>query len=133
MNRKLSEIVRVDQVVTPVDIATDRTGVYLPLADYRQVMATVTTDTVAATKNVTVQLFQAKDAAGTGAKALSALVTKVAATGGEKITLSVEANTSKLEKGYTHVTAQVTSDTAVALLGAAVLVRGGGRFGTGRA
>jgi hypothetical protein len=126
---KISETIRVDQIISPVDIDTDRTGLWLPVTHYRRALAVVTTDTVAQTKNVTIQLMQATDAAGTNAKALSDVVTKVAPTGGAKLTLQVEAKSDELDEGFTHVSAKVTSDNGAVVNGAAVLIRGEGRYG----
>lgn len=132
MNRKISETIRVDQGFAPVDIVTAQTSVYLSMENYRQIEGVVTTNTVAQTKNVTIQLFQAKNAAGLEAKALTGVVTSVAPTGGAKLTVVVEADASRLDEGFTHVAAKVTSDNGAALLAAAVLIRANGRFGTSR-
>ena len=132
MNRLISEAVRIDSAFAPADVATaDKTGVYVFMGNYRRVLAFVTTAAVTSGKNVTIQLLQAKDAAGTGAKALSAIVTN-ASTGGA-VTASVEATASDLDvtNGYQYVTAQVTSDDTVAVSGTAILIRGEARFGTG--
>lgn len=129
MHAKISEKVRIDQAFAPVDIDNDQVGVWLPMAHYRRALGVVTVNTVAQTKNVTIQLMQAQDASGTGSKPLSDVVTKIAPTGGSKMTLLTEAMSDEMDEGFTHVSVKVTSDTAVALLAAALLIRGEGRFG----
>lgn len=131
MLKLISEVVRVDQAIAPVDYSTaDRTSSYIPMENYRQVQGVLNTATVAAASNATIQLMQAQDASGTGAKALSAVVSKVAAAGGEAFTLDVEANASDLDVDFTHVAVQITSDQATAVNGSAVFIRGNGRHGT---
>lgn len=126
-------MIKTDQAIAPVDITTDRTGSYVAMRNYRQVQALVTTATVPTDSVVTVQLLQAQDDSGTGEKALSAVVSQTAASGGEAITLTVEANASDLDDGFTHVTAQVTCDDDAAVNGAALLIRANGRYGTSEA
>jgi hypothetical protein len=133
MHAKISEKIRIDQAFAPVDIDADQTGAWFSMVHYRRVLGVVTANTVAQTKNVTIQLMQAQDASGTGAKALSGIVTKVAGTGGQKLTLEVEAMSDAMDEGFTHVTVKVTSDTATALLAAALIVRGEGRYGVSMA
>ncbi|MCL6453556.1 MAG: hypothetical protein K6T78_08005 [Alicyclobacillus sp.] len=130
--RKISEAVRIDTAFAPVDVATnDQTGAWVEMADYRRVLAYATTAAVANGKHVTLQLLQARDANGTGSKALSDVVT-VTSTGGA-VTASVEAQASDLDlaNGYGFVTAQVTCDDGSAVVGTAILIRGDARFGTG--
>lgn len=127
----ISEVVRVDQAIAPVDYSTtDRTSSYFSMENYRQVQGVLNTATVAAASNATIQLMQAQDSSGTGAKTLSALVTKVAGVGGEAFVLSIEADASDLDDGFTHVAVQITSDQGTAVNGSAVLIRGNGRHGT---
>lgn len=131
MNRKISELVKVTRAIVDADITAAKTGGYVSLVDYRQAQAVVTTGTVAATKKVTVQLMQATSSAGAGAKVLGDPVEVVAGTGGEAITVAVEANASQLDDGFTHIGVQTVSDNATAVIGAAVIIRANGRYGTG--
>lgn len=135
MLKLISEMVKVDQGFAPADIATDTTSLYFFMANYRQVQAIVNVNTVADTKNVVVQLMQATDSAGTGAKVLGDAVTQVAGTGGTKMNISVESDASLMDtaNGFTHVAVKVTSDTVAALLAAAAIIRGNGRYGTSQA
>jgi len=123
---KLSELVQVQEGVTPQDIVGGKTSSYYSMAGIGRVLAVLTTATVAETKKATIQLMQAKDDQGTGAKVLGTAVEKVADAGGEVIFLQVEAKASDLDlaNGYTHVAVQVSSDDAVAVNGAAVLIFG---------
>lgn len=123
---KISERVQIKQGVTPQDIVGGETSGYYSMAGVGRVLAQLTTATVAATKKATIQLMQAKDAAGTGAKALGAAVEKVAGPEGEAIFIQVEAGTSDLDvaNGYAYVAVQVSSDNASAVNGAAILIFG---------
>lgn len=128
MGRKLTEVVKFVQAITPQDIATDRTSAYQPMKDVGRVVATANIATVAEGKKATIQILQAKDSSGTGAKALSALVEDTAGTGGEAMYLKVEAEAADMDDGFTHVAVQVTSDTAVAVIGSADLLFGDFRY-----
>ncbi|MGD9644056.1 MAG: hypothetical protein AB7V08_15160 [Elusimicrobiales bacterium] len=125
-NMKLSELVRVQRAITPQDIVGGKTSAYYSMTGIGRVMAVLTTALIAAGKKATIQLMQAKDAAGTGAKPLGAAVEKVAGGTGEEIVLQVEAKASDfdLANGYSHVAVQVSSDNATAVNGAAVLIFG---------
>jgi polyphosphate kinase 2 (PPK2 family) len=126
-NMKLSELVQVKQAVVPQDIVGGKTSAYYSMAGIGRVLAVLTTDTIAQTKKATIQLMQAKDAAGTGAKVLGSAVEKVVAdAAGENVFLTAEAKASDLDlaNGYTHVAVQVSSDNAMAVNGAAVLIFG---------
>ncbi|MGB9845889.1 MAG: hypothetical protein ACPLRH_00095 [Desulfotomaculales bacterium] len=124
---KLSELIKVQKAVAPADIITAKTSVYYSMAGIGRVLAVLTTATIAQGKKATIQLMQAKDAAGTGAKALGAAVEKVVTdAAGEAVFLTAEAKASDLDlaNGYSHVAVQVSSDNATAVYGAAVLIFG---------
>lgn len=123
---KLSELVQVKQAVVPQDIVGGKTSAYYSMSGIGRVLAALTTGTIAETKKATIQLMQAKDATGTGAKALGTAVEKIAGVGGEAIFLTAEVKASDLDlaNGYTHVAVRVSSDNATAVNGAAVLIFG---------
>lgn len=125
-NMKLSELVQAQRAITPQDIVAGKTSAYYSMSGIGRVMAVLTTATIAAGKKATIQLMQAKDAAGTGAKVLGAAVEKVAGGTGEEIFLQVEAKAPDLDiaNGYSYVAVQVSSDNATAVNGAAVLIFG---------
>lgn len=130
MNRKISELIRTLLGVLNADIAAaDRTGAYHDVSGANRIMARLDTGAVGAGNNATIQLLQAKDDAGTGAKALSAAVSKVSAAGGV-LAVEVEAKTEDMDtnNGFTHVAVQVGSDNATAVIGSAVLLLAGNRF-----
>jgi hypothetical protein len=131
LNKKLSELIRIDQAIAPVDIDTDRTSNYFSMANYRQALAVLTTAALADTKNATIQLLQATNSAGAGSKALSSVVTDIA-SGSEALTIQVEAKAEDMDlaNGFTHIAVKVTTDNGAAVNGAAVLIRGDGRYGT---
>lgn len=125
---KITELHKIDTVLAPIDITTPRTGVWKPAAMYRRFAAVLVTDTVATTKVATLQLYQAQDVNGTGAKALGDPVS-VAASGSQKLTLQVERMQAEMDEGFTHVTARATSDNSTAVSAVAILIRGEGRYG----
>lgn len=130
--RTISEEVRVDSAIAPTNIqAGTETGTWVSMANYRRVLAVLTSAAPAAGKDVTLQLMQATSAAGAGAKALSALVTVVSTGAAIETTVEAQASDLDLVNGFGYVTAQVTCNDAVAVQGAALLIRGDARFGTG--
>ncbi|WP_156896617.1 hypothetical protein [Desulfovirgula thermocuniculi] len=123
---KLSELVRVKQAIIPQDIVGGKISAYYSMSGIGRVLAVLTTGVIAEAKKATIQLMQAKDANGTGAKPLGSAVEKVAGAGGEEIFLTAEAKATDLDlaNGYGYVAVQVSSDNATAVNGAAVLIFG---------
>jgi len=137
---KLSELIQVQEAVAPQDIVGGKTSAYYSMAGIGRVLAVLTTAgtvtlsdgtntvtaTIAAGSKVTLQLMQAQDDQGTGAKALGNPVEKVASANGEAMFLTVEAKASDLDlaNSYSYVAVQVNSDNAEAVYGAAALVFG---------
>lgn len=128
MNEKIFDKLKVDQAIAPQDVTTDRTSSYFPVADYGWVAAIVTTDAVAQTKVVTIQLLKAINANGDSPAAWSSVVTETAPTGGSTLTAKVEKDVDDIGDGYTHVAVKVTSDDTGNAVGAAVLLRGSPRY-----
>ncbi|ACL56986.1 hypothetical protein [Methylobacterium nodulans] len=114
--------------VVHADITTARTGAYYAAAGAQRIAADVVTGPIAATKKVTVQLLQATDGAGAGAKPLGAPVEKVAPAGGGALLVTAEAKTEQLDDGYSYVAVQISSDNAGAVIGTAVLLFGDNRY-----
>lgn len=128
---KFTEKAARDVAIPMQDIDTaDVTGAYYPVADYRRLYAGLITATVAQTKAATLQFFQAKDAAGTGAKALGAEVSSVAPNGGAKLFLEQEAYVSEMDSnnGFTHVALKATCNVGSAVQATALLIRDQGRY-----
>ena len=129
MRGKIVENIKFAPGVLPQDITTDRTSAYYPMTNAARVAAQLTTGTIADTKKATVQLLQAKNATGTGAKALSALVEYVVDNeAGAPAFIQVEATADQMDKDFTHVAVKVTCDNAQAVQGAAVLAFGDLRY-----
>ncbi len=75
--QRITEGLKLDIGVAPVSLAsTSKTGDYYSLRDYRRAVGVLTADAMAVTKTAKLELFEAKDAAGTGAQ----LITGAAAT-----------------------------------------------------
>lgn len=130
MPRKLTEALQFDCIVPPQDVGTaDVTGTFVDVRDCNRFVVLAKAGAVTAAKTLTVQLRQAKDAAGTGAKDLGAPVTSVGAGGNPPADVEVEKRGDELDhkNGYTHVTAVLGIDEN-AKLGAAYVVRGDRRY-----
>ena len=130
MTMKLTEALQFDCIVPPQDVGTaDVTGTFTDVSNCKRFVVLAKAGAVTAAKILTVQLRQAKDAAGTGAKDLGAPVTSVGAGGNPPADVEIEKCSGDLDagNGFTHVTAVLGIDEA-AKLGAAYLVRGDRRY-----
>jgi hypothetical protein len=130
MTMKLSEALKIDCIVPPQDVGTaDVTGTWTDVSDCKRFVLLAKAGAVTAGKTLSVQLRQAKDAAGTGAKDLGAPVAAVGAGGNPPADVQVEKYAGELDaaNGFTHVTAVLGIDEN-AKLGAAYLVRGDRRY-----
>ena len=130
MPRKLTEALQFDCIVPPQDVGTaDVTGTFVDVSDCSRFVVLAKAGAVTAAKVLTVQLRQAKDAAGTAAKDLGAAVTAAGGGGNAPADVEIEKQTSELDgaNGFTHVTAVLGIDEN-AKLGAAYVVRGDRRY-----
>ena len=130
MPRKLTEELQFDCIVAPQDVGTaDVTGSWVDISNAKRFVVLAKAGAVTAVKALTVQLRQAKDAAGTDAKDLGAPVTSVGAGGNPPADVEIERYSGDLDatNGFTHVTAVLGIDEA-AKLGAAYVVRGDRRY-----
>jgi hypothetical protein len=130
MTRKLTEELAFDCVLPPQDVGTaDVTGSWTDVSNCGRFAVLAKAGAVTAAKILTVQLRQAKDAAGTAAKDLGAPVTSVGAGGNPPPDVEIEKLVSELDGagGFTHVTAVLGIDEA-AKLGSAYIVRGDRRY-----
>lgn len=131
MSRKLSQGLKATAgAVINADITTLRTGAYVEMAAAQRVMAIATTGSIAQTKKLAIQLKQAQDTSGTGAKNLGAEVDIVAPTGGSVLTGIAEAQINDLDlaNGYHCVAVAISSDNASGVAGSAVLILGNNRY-----
>ena len=125
---KLTEALDVVLGVTPQDIGTaDVTGAYVAVGNYREILATMVTASLTATKIAGISLLQATDASGTGAKALKAVVSSTAPTGNGVVIAEVGASVSELDSGFTHIAIKLTCNET-AKVGAATVALGGKRY-----
>lgn len=117
MSNHIAEAIEVKAVIAPVaqTAAGNTTGAYLPLPDYGTIDFVVRSGALAAGKKVTVEVFQASDAVGTGAAELTAYETVFTApTGGATDnTITVMIDSADVTKGF--VTVKVTNDAASAV------------------
>ncbi len=71
MNAKLSEISKFDIGLVPQTLNnSNATGAYYPMRDFRRALARLDAGAMAVSKSTKIELLQAQDAAGTGAKPL---------------------------------------------------------------
>lgn len=130
-NMKISEALRIEQGVLNADIATDRTSSYYDASGFRRFAAKVFAKDVNSDKNVTVQLLQATDSSGTGAKALSSLVTVLSddsPSGDVEAIAEAQDTDFDVANGFKYIAVQLTSDDTTVLANAN-LIMAGGRFG----
>ncbi|MCE9635800.1 MAG: hypothetical protein K8T90_08855 [Planctomycetes bacterium] len=130
MPRKLTEALQFDCLVAPADVGTaDVTGTYFDVSNAGRFAVLAKAGPVTAGKILTVQLRQAKDAVGTGAKDLGAAVTAAGAGGNAPADVEIEKTAADLDasNGFTFVTAVLGIDEN-AKYGAAYLVRGDRRY-----
>jgi len=128
--RKFTELVDRKHGVINADITTERTGAtYYSMKNFRKAIGVLVTDTVADTKKATVQLLQAKDAAGDGSKVLGTAVEAVS-SGGQVLVVTQEANAEDMDSagGYTFVGIKVSSNDTSAVIGAAAILLAEPRF-----
>lgn len=130
MNSKLTERLDLQSIIAPADVGTaDVTGTYVDVSKAGRFVVLAKAGAVTAGKILTVQLMQAQDAAGTGAKVLGAAVTAAGAGGAAPADVEVEKKVEELDgaNGFTHVTATLGIDEN-AKLGAAWIALGDRRY-----
>lgn len=130
MTMKLTEALAIDCIVPPQDVGTaDVTGSWIDVSKCGRFVVLAKAGAVTAAKVLTVQLRQAKDAAGTGAKDLGTPVTAVGVGGAAPPDVEIEKTPFDLDgaNDFTHVTAVLGIDEN-AKLGAAYVVRGERRY-----
>ena len=130
MNSKLTERLDLQSIIAPQDVGTaDVTGTYVDVSKAGRFVVLAKAGAVTAAKILTVQLMQAQDAAGTGAKVLGAAVTAAGAGGAAPADIEIEKKVEELDgaNGFTHVTAVLGIDEN-AKLGAAWIALGDRRF-----
>lgn len=132
MSKKISECLDFQYGVQHADITTIRTGPYADVSGAARILGSGQTETVvAATKVLTVQLKQATDSAGAGAKNLGTAVTVTAPTGGSKLKAVQEVHQSDLDEagGFKFVAVSIVSDHTSACVAGSQLVLGDLRYG----
>lgn len=126
----MNEELEVVAGVAPQDIGTaDVTGSYLPMEGADQILATLTTESLTAAETATVELLQATDSSGTGAKALATAVTGTAPTGNGAVTVSVGIKSDDFDTNndFAYYAVKVTCSEA-GKVGAALVARGHLRY-----
>ena len=119
----MNEELEVVQGVAPQDIGTaDVTGSYLAIDGADQILATLTTASLLAASTATIELLQATDSSGTGAKALATAVTGTAPTGNGEVTISVGVKSDDFDTNndFAYYAVKVTCSVSTTLGGATV-------------
>src|SRR5512138_994107 len=104
MTKKLTEALAFDCIVPPQDVGTaDVTGTWVDVRECGRFTVLAKAGAVTAAKVLTVQLRQAKDAAGAAAKDLGAPVTAAGAGGNPPADVEIEKLTAELDgaNGFT--------------------------------
>jgi hypothetical protein len=132
MHHKITETNQIETGIQPIDIATaDRTSKYVNMANFGRIAALAFGKAIAIGKKITLQFFQAQDAAGTGKKAITgfAAVEQIS-TGSptEDLELTDEIRAEDLDEGFPFVAAEVTCDDTSSNLGGVTLIRSDARF-----
>ena len=125
---KLTEELDVVVGIANQDIGkADVTGGYIAVGNYREILATLNSESLTSTKIAGISLLQAKDSSGTDSKALKAVVSATAPTGDGAVIAEVGASVSELDSGFTHIAVKATCDEA-AKYGAVTVALGGKRY-----
>jgi len=99
MGKRISESLKIDAALSPASIAAATTSPYFAMNEHRKALFVVETGVMAAAATSVLQVMQAQDAAGTGAK----VVTNNAAT----ITANTDAAVALLTSGAVHVAGDI--------------------------
>ena len=117
MSNHILEEIEIVPVIAPVaqTAAGNTTGAYLPLPNYGTIDFVVRGGALAAGKKLTVEVFQASNATGTGAAEIASYETVYTApTGGATDSvIGVSVDSCDVEKGF--VTIKVTNDAGSAV------------------
>lgn len=129
MSYKITEILKIDQGLAPVDITEEKTSPFLAMNEFRRIVILVNTGKVDSGKKVTVQLMQAKDAAGAEAKPMGNPVEKtVEEATGEMVHMVLESHVSEMEEGYSHLGVKLGTNNPAGVTGAVEILRGEPRY-----
>lgn len=128
--RQLQEVLLPVLAVAPQDIGTaDVTGSYLPMTDANRMLAVLTTSALTAGQTATIELLQATDTSGTGAKELKPAVTGTSTAEVLAVTAQVEVISDDFDtnNGFAFFAVKVTcSETGK--LGSAIAIKGDLRY-----
>lgn len=127
---KLGEILQPTLAVAPQDIGTaDVTGSYISMSGCNRVLAVLTTEALTAGQTATIELLQATDSSGTGAKALKTAVTGTSTAEVLAVTAEVEVNGDEFDtnNGFSYFAVKVTCSEA-GKLGSALAIKGDLRY-----
>lgn len=127
--KKMNEEIEPVSGVAPQDIGTaDVTGAYLPMEGADQILATLITEALTTGKIGSIELLQATDSSGTGAKALATAVTATSVASGAVIaSVGVKSDDFDTNNDFNHYAVKVGIDEA-GKVGAATVARGHLRY-----
>jgi hypothetical protein len=108
---------KANMALLPQTIATTTvTGIYLPAAMVRRMLFTLIAGAMASGNTITLALYQATDASGTSAKAITGATCTITASAAKTSGLAfVELDTSMLDNnnGFEYVAARVTTNASL--------------------
>lgn len=94
---------------------------YIPMADYRQILAIVALGTLGASATINAKLRQAQDGAGTGVKDITGKAITQLDTAGNKLALiNLRAEELDINGGFTHVKLDITVAVAASVVGGVI-------------
>lgn|GEM_PF-2474393 len=136
--KRLSEQMKIDNAVESQNLgAASTTSAYFDMSEYRKALAILNSGALANGSLVSLELMQAQDSSGTGAKSVNDLdgnpivVEYTNSTGASvpsvELFAEVQAAIMDTNNGFTHLAVKVTSDDAASQV-AVDLLRGDARF-----
>lgn len=123
--KKLTECVKFVNAINSADIDTaDVTSNYVDMQGFKQVTAAAQCETLTAGNTLTVQLLQATDSSGTGAKVLGTATVYTAPAGNGRGVAQQHAYSAELdnENDFRYVAVQVGTNEGSAIVGSASLL-----------
>ena len=130
MNSKIGDFIRFSLAANSTDIVTPLTSGWMSASDARQYAGVLMASVLANTKHVTVQLRQATNSSGAGAKNLGAAVIHTATGAETNVVVVAEARAEDIDtaNGFGYVAVTVSSDNSAAVPATALLLKSSNRF-----
>lgn len=120
--RKFIEQLKTLQRISPQSTSSQVNGAaYVDVGIFRRLVAKFNIGAIAASGTLTVQVRQAKDAAGTGVKALIASAAYISTDGNNDVWLEFKDEDCDIANGYHFVRLEIVAATAASVVSAELL------------